>query len=198
MWFSISCSPVWIHMRVRTPLHCACRWIRFHLFQPVIPHTGSCFKFLPMCGASWHLWASTAELGAASFQISWQSFFPTLNGFVALSWPVPRWQTPGFTSHGVYKEQEAVPPGLGLGIQLKCHLWDDGEVTGHDTLHVLRCTWYDGWCFLGSCWSPAFLQCQRTGTWTGTGQRTSEQDKLGHGRTGPWLAPGRAAGKSVG
>lgn len=35
--------------------------------------------------------------------------------------------------------------------------------------------WYYGSCFLGT-WSPASLQCQRAGTWTCTGQRTSRQD----------------------
>ena len=102
--------------------------------------------------------------------------FPILNGFVMLSWLVPCGQAPRSTCHGICKELEAVRSGLGLGIQLDYHWQVDGEVTGRDTLQVLACTWHDGSCFLGSCWSPAFAQCQRPGTRTRTGPRTSEQD----------------------
>lgn len=113
--------PVWIHMWVGTSLHCACRWIHFHLSQPVRPHKGSCFKFLPMCGAIWQVRIYSRARGCQLPNIL-AIFFPILNGFVMLSWSIPCWQAPRSTLHGVYKELEAVPPGLQLGIQLNCHL----------------------------------------------------------------------------
>lgn len=77
-----------------------------------IPHRGSRFKFLPV-------WGDTSQVSIYSRAGCCQLpsiLFPIPNGFVMLSWPVPRWQAPRSMLHGVYKELEAVPPGLGLGI----------------------------------------------------------------------------------
>lgn len=100
------------------------------------------------------------------------TLFPLLNGFVVLSWPIPHGQALRTTLHAVWDELQALLPGLGLDIQLNCHLQDDVGVTGHDTLQVGRCTGCDG------------LHHSHNSRELGQGQGAASRTykKLGHGR----------------
>lgn len=119
-----------------------------------------------------HLRGEHLQLGAASLQISCQSLFLY---WMALSWLVGQFLVG--RPAGLCCMESTKSWKLSLQAWNLASSWTatSGMMGTHQ---VLRCTWYDGSCFLGSCWSSAFPQSrelmhehaqdmdiQQVGTW---------------------------------